>query len=233
MTFAELHESGFFVLPNAFDAGSAIRLAEAGFAAIATTSHGHAATLGRSDLEVTRDEMVAHVALLTSVVDVPVNVDSADCFPDEEGGVVRTVELLADAGAAGLSIEDYDPATKAIVPLDEAVQRVTDVVEAAHARGVVVTARCESALYGFDDDPVARLAAYRDAGADVLYAPLVNDEERLAAIVALGRPVNVLAAGDHPPVERLRALGVRRFSTGGALTQVAYDAAVSYAKSLA
>lgn len=232
MTFAELHECGFFVLPNAFDAGSAKRLAEAGFPAIATTSHGHAATLGRSDLEVTRDEMVAHVALLASVVDVPINVDSADCFPREEGGVARTVELLADAGAAGLSIEDYDPQTKAIVPLDEAVQRVRDVVAAAHERGIVVTARCESVLYGFDDDPVARLEAYRDAGADVLYAPLVNDEERLAAIVALGLPVNVLAAGDHPSADQLRALGVRRFSTGGALTHVAYDAAVAAAKAL-
>lgn len=230
--FRALHDSDFFVLPNAFDAGSAKRLAEAGFPAIATTSHGHAATLGKSDLEVTREEMVAHVALLASVVDVPINVDSADCYPHEGGGVARTVEVLAEAGAAGLSIEDYDPQSKALVPLDEAVARVAAVVEEAGKHGIVVTARCESVLYGFDDDPVTRLAAYRDAGADVLYAPLVNDEERLATIVALGRPVNVLAAGEHPSADRLRELGVRRFSTGGALTQVAYDAAVTYAKSL-
>lgn len=232
MTFAALHESGLFVMPNAFDAGSAKRLEEAGFAAIATTSHGHAATLGKSDLEVTRDELVAHVALLTSAVSVPLNVDSADCFPHEPGGVERTVELLAEAGASGLSIEDYDPATSSIVPFDEAVGRVASVVEAAHRHGVVVTARCESVLYGLGEDHLARLTAYRDAGADVLFAPLVNDEEGIAAIVGLGRPVNVLAAGDHPTVERLRGLGVRRVSTGGALAATAYDAAVAAARAL-
>ncbi|MFC7486139.1 isocitrate lyase/PEP mutase family protein [Knoellia sp. CPCC 206453] len=233
MSFAELHESGLFVMPNAFDAGSAKRLEEAGFPALATTSHGHAATLGKSDLEVTRDELVAHVALLTSVITVPLNIDSADCFPREAGGVARTVELLAKAGASGLSIEDYDPVTSAIVPFDEAVERVATVVEAAHQHGIVVTARCESVLYGLGADHLARLSAYRDAGADVLFAPLVNDEEGIAAIVALGRPVNVLAAGDHPPVERLGELGVRRVSTGGALAGVAYDAAVAAAKALA
>lgn len=232
MTFAELHESGLFVMPNAFDAGSAKRLEEAGFTALATTSHGHAATLGKSDLEVTRDELVAHVALLASVVDVPINVDSEDCFPREKGGVVRTVELLAQAGAAGLSIEDYDPTTSASVPLEEAVARVAAVVEEAHKHGIVVTARCESVLYGLGDDPVARLAAYRDAGADVLFAPLVNDEAGIAAIVELGLPVNFLAAGEHPSVAQLRELGVRRVSTGGALAMAAYDAAVTYAQAL-
>lgn len=230
--FAELHESGLFVMPNAFDAGSARRLAEAGFDAIATTSGGHAATLGKSDLEVTREELVAHVQLLTSVVDIPVSVDAAGCFPDDEGGVARTVELLAEAGASGLSIEDYDPQAQAIVDFDEAVSRVATVVEAAHQRGLVVTARSEGVLYGLGEDYVQRLAAFRDVGADVLFAPLVNDEDGIAALVSLGRPVSVLAAGDHPSVERLRELGVRRVSTGGALTDVAYDAAVAAAKAL-
>lgn len=230
--FAELHESGLFVMPNAFDAGSARRLAEAGFDAIATTSSGHAATLGKSDLEVTREELVAHVQLLTSVVDIPVSVDAAGCFPDDEGGVARTVELLAEAGASGLSIEDYDPQAQAIVDFDEAVSRVATVVEAAHQRGLVVTARSEGVLYGLGEDYVQRLAAFRDVGADVLFAPLVNDEDGIAALVSLGRPVSVLAAGDHPSVERLRELGVRRVSTGGALTDVAYDAAVAAAKAL-
>lgn len=230
--FAELHESGLFVMPNAFDAGSARRLADAGFDAIATTSSGHAATLGKSDLEVTREELVAHVQLLTSVVDIPVSVDAAGCFPDDEGGVARTVELLAEAGASGLSIEDYDPQAQAIVDFDEAVSRVATVVEAAHQRGLVVTARSEGVLYGLGEDYVQRLAAFRDVGADVLFAPLVNDEDGIAALVSLGRPVSVLAAGDHPSVERLRELGVRRVSTGGALTDVAYDAAVAAAKAL-
>lgn len=219
-------------MPNAFDAGSARRLADAGFDAIATTSSGHAATLGKSDLEVTREELVAHVQLLTSVVDIPVSVDAAGCFPDDEGGVARTVELLAEAGASGLSIEDYDPQAQAIVDFDEAVSRVATVVEAAHQRGLVVTARSEGALYGLGEDYVQRLAAFRDVGADVLFAPLVNDEDGIAALVSLGRPVSVLAAGDHPSVERLRELGVRRVSTGGALTDVAYDAAVAAAKAL-
>lgn len=232
MTFAELHESGLFVMPNAFDAGSAQRLEEAGFTALATTSSGHAATLGKSDLEVTRDELVAHVALLTSVITVPLNIDSAGCFPHEEGGVARTVELIAGAGASGLSIEDYDPATSAIVPFDEAVERVATVVEAAHRHSIVVTARCESVLYGLGEDPIARLTAYRDAGADVLFAPLVNDEKGIEAIVALGLPVNFLAVGDHPSIDRLRELGVRRVSTGGALAMTAYDAAIAAAKAL-
>lgn len=230
--FAQLHESGLFIMPNAFDAGSAQRLAEAGFEAIATTSSGHAATLGKSDLEVTRDELVDHVRLLTGAVDVPVSVDAAGCFPEDEGGVARTAELLAEAGAAGMSIEDYDPVSTAIVDFDEAVARVAAVVEVAHRHGLIVTARSEGVLYGLGDDFLTRLAAFRDVGADVLFAPLVNSADDIAAIVGLGLPVNVLAAGEHLPVARLGELGVRRVSTGGNLTWAAYDAAVAAAQAL-
>lgn len=233
-TFRDLHSSGLFVMPNAFDAGSALRLAEAGFPALATTSSGHAATLGKQDQQVTRDELLAHVSLLTSVLSIPLNVDAELCFPSSPGGVSRTVSLLASAGASGLSIEDYDPATEALVPFSEAVERVDEVCSAAASYGLVVTARCEAALYGLSstDDPVDRLTAYRDAGADVLYAPLLNDPSSVSALVALGRPVNQLAAGSHLPLRELARLGVRRVSTGGALTWAAYDAAVATARAL-
>lgn len=233
MTFAALHESGLFVMPNAFDAGSAQRLESAGFTAIATTSSGHAATLGKEDQRVTRDELLHHVELLARAIGVPLNVDAELCYPRDPGGVTRTVELLAQAGASGLSIEDYDPTLSSLVPVDEATERVAAVSEVAHRHGIVVTARCESALYGFADDPIERLTDYRDVGADVLYAPLLNDESSIRSVVALGRPVNVLAAGDNlPSTARLRELGVRRVSTGGRLTWAAYDAAVAAATAL-
>src|SRR5436190_23007432 len=109
--FRELHErDGLFVMPNPWDVGSAKLLASLGFEALATTSAGFAWTLGKLDMQVTRDELVAHVAELAAATPLPLNVDSERCFPDDPGGVAETARLLADAGAAGFSIEDYDPA---------------------------------------------------------------------------------------------------------------------------
>lgn len=232
-TFRDLHRDGLFVMPNPFDAGSARRLADAGFQALATTSSGHAATLGRLDQQVTREELIAHVGLLASSVDVPINVDAERCFPEYVGGVTRTVELLASAGAAGISIEDYDPVNKAVMSADEAVDSVAEAVASARPYGITITARAENFLYGGDlEDTLERLARFRDAGADVLYAPGVQAERDIAAIVSLGHPVNVLAVEGVPATSRLGELGVRRISTGGALTWSAYDAAVNSAMSL-
>jgi 2-methylisocitrate lyase-like PEP mutase family enzyme len=223
--FRTLHERGTFVMPNPWDRGSARILQELGFAALATTSAGLGRALGKDDQQVTRDELVAHVADLTAMLDVPLNVDSERLFPEEPGGIAATVRLLADAGAAGCSIEDYRPATGAVIPLDEAADAVAEAAAACAAHDVVLTARAENALYGGGDldDTIARLTAYRAAGADVLYAPGLTAAGDLARVVAeAGGPVNVLALPGTPPIDRLAELGVRRVSTGSALFNVAY-----------
>lgn len=223
--FVDLHTDGLFVIPNPFDAGSARLLESAGAKAVATTSSGFAATRGRGDDDTPRADLVEHVRLLTAAVQIPVSVDAQCCFPRDDGGIDRTVDLMAEAGAAGLSIEDYDPAAGGILPLDEARRRVAEAVAAAKRHGLVVTARAENILHGRTDfeDTIARLTAYRDEGAHVLYAPGLTDEREIARVVALGLPVNVLAVPSVPPISRLRELGVRRVSTGGALTWAAYE----------
>ena len=180
--FRELHErEQLFLMPNPWDAGSARILAAAGFEALATTSAGFAWTLGKDDQQVTRDELVAHVDALSAATDLPLNVDSERCYPDEPGGVAETVKLLAEAGAAGCSIEDYDPATGAIDDVGLAAERVATAAEAAHGldEPMVLTGRAENHIRGVDDldDTIARLIAYRDAGADCVYAPGLTDIE--------------------------------------------------------
>ena len=223
--FRALHESGTFVMPNPWDAGTARYLEWRGFDAVATTSAGFAATLGRGDQEVTLTHLVDHVAAIAAAVDVPVSVDAERCFADDPDGVAATVAALAEVGAAGVSIEDYDPARGAIDPVDGAAVRVAAAVDEAARHGMVVTARAENHLYGIDDldDTVGRLRAYAEAGADVVYAPGVVDRVGIERLVAeTGRPVNVLAIGSCPPLAELATLGVRRVSTGATLAWAAY-----------
>jgi 2-methylisocitrate lyase-like PEP mutase family enzyme len=232
--FRELHErERLFVMPNPWDVGSAKLLASLGFEALATTSAGFAWSLGKVDQTVTRNELVAHVRALAAATPLPLNVDSERCFPDEPGGVAETVRLLAEAGAAGFSIEDYDPARDAIDDVEVAAERVR---VAAKAKGdLVLTGRAENHLHGVDDldDTIARLLAYRDAGADVVYAPELADLEQIAAVVeAVGVPVNVLALPHGPSVAELASVGVRRVSTGGALARAAYGALLAAAQEL-
>jgi 2-methylisocitrate lyase-like PEP mutase family enzyme len=225
--FSSLHESGLFVMPNAWDAGSARLLAHLGFPALATTSLGHAASLGKVDQAVTRDELLEHVASLTAAVDLPISVDAERCFADDPAGVAETVTLLADAGAAGCSIEDYDPAHGEIDALEMAVERVAAAADAAHRQGMTLTARAENHVYelGDIDDTIVRLRAYRSAGADVVYAPRMTDADEIRRVVqATDAPVNVLAMRHTPPVPVLADLGVRRVSTGGGLARAAYGA---------
>ena len=233
--FRDLHRDGTFVMPNPWDIGSAQLLAGLGFPALATTSGGHAATLGRKDQQVTRDELVAHADALSASVEVPLNVDAERCFADSPAGVAETVGLLAETRAAGLSIEDYDPATRAIDPVDVAAARVAAAAEVARDAGLVLTARAENQLYGAGDldDTIARLRAYRDAGADVVYAPGLTGLDDIARLVeAVGVPVNVLALPAAPSIPELASVGVRRISTGGALAGVAYVAAREAAREL-
>jgi 2-methylisocitrate lyase-like PEP mutase family enzyme len=225
-TFRDLHRDGLFLIPNPFDVGSACLLEHLGFAALATTSSGFAATLGRADQHTNRSDLVEHARAICAAVSIPVNVDAEACFPHESGGIPETIALLAHAGAAGVSIEDFDPSTGAILPIDEAAARVALAVEAARPHNLMITARAEALLYGSTDfdDIIGRLHAYRGAGADVLYAPGVTTAEDIGRVVGVGLPVNALAMPGSPTAARLRELGVRRISTGGSLTWSAYDA---------
>jgi 2-methylisocitrate lyase-like PEP mutase family enzyme len=224
-------------MPNAWDLGSARLLASLGVEALATTSAGFAWTLGKPDRAVTRDELIAHVASLAKATPLPLNADSERCYPDDPGGVAETVRLLAEAGAAGFSIEDYDPAADAIDDVGVATERVAVAAQTAHglADPLVLTARAENHICGVDDlhDTITRLIAYRDAGADVVYAPGLADLDRIRAVVdAVGIPVNVLALRHGPPVSELASAGVRRVSTGGALARAAYSTLVAAAQEL-
>ncbi len=233
--FRALHGDGLFLMPNPWDVGSARLLVSLGFEALATTSAGHAAALGRPDQNVTREELLAHVEALVAAVDVPLNVDAERCFADTPAGVAETVELIARAGAAGCSIEDYDPQRGTIDTLDVAVERVAAAAEVARRHGVLLTARAENNLYGIDDldDTITRLMAYRDAGAEVVYAPGLVDGAAIASLVQrVGIPVNVLALRRGPSVAELAAIGVRRVSTGGSLARAAYGALVTAAREL-
>jgi 2-methylisocitrate lyase-like PEP mutase family enzyme len=235
--FRQLHaDDGIFVMPNPWDAGSARLLQWSGFKALATTSAGLAWTLGKNDQQVTRDELVAHVAWLSAATDLPLSVDSERCFADDPTGVAETVHLLGEAGAAGCSIEDYDPATGRIDDVGRAAERVAAAAQAAHeSDAMVLTARAENHLYGAGDldDTIARLVAYRAAGADVLYAPGLTDLGDIAAVVAaVDAPVNVLALPDTPSVAELGKLGVRRVSTGSLLASAAYGAMLAGAREL-
>jgi len=213
-------------MPNPWDVGSARLLASMGFDALATTSAGFAWSLGKLDQSVTREELVGHVASLAQATTLPLNVDSERCYPDDPGGVSETVALLAGAGAAGFSIEDYDPATGKIDDVAAAAERVASAAEAAHRLSdpMVLTGRAENHLRGVDDldDTITRLIAYRDAGADVVYAPALTGLDQIAAVVeAVGVPVNVLALPNGPTLAELASVGVRRISTGSLLAAAA------------
>jgi 2-methylisocitrate lyase-like PEP mutase family enzyme len=224
------------LLPNAWDQGTAKIFAALGFDAIATTSAGHAGTFGRLDGAVTLEEVIAHAAELAGATDLPVNVDFENGFADEPEKVAANVSRLAATGIAGCSIEDFarrddDP----IYDVKFAAERVAAAVDAAgrtDAR-VVVTARAENFLHGRYDlvDTIERLQAYQEAGADVLYAPVVMmlDDVR-SLIAAVDRPVNVLALPGAPSVAELGAAGVRRISVGSGFHRVALGAVVAAAR---
>ncbi len=233
--FRSLHSDGTFVMPNPYDLGSARLLAALGFPALASTSAGFAATLGRLDMNVTRDELLAHVGPLAAATDLPLNVDSERCFADDPAGVTVTVELLAAAGAAGCSIEDWNPGKKAIDPLDVAVARVGAAAAGAAPSGLVLTARCENHLHGVNDldDTITRLQAYVAAGAEVVYAPGLADVDQIRRLVdAVGVPVNVLILPGGPSVSQLAEAGVRRVSTGSLLSRISHGAMVAAAERL-
>ncbi len=237
--FLALHRPGRpLLLPNPWDLGSARMLASLDFEALATTSSGFAATLGRRDGSVTRDEAVGHAAAIAAATPLPVSADLENGFADEPQGVADTVAAAIAAGLAGCSIEDFtgrghDP----IYDREHAAERVAAAAEAAHAgpRRLVLTARAENLLHGRNDlsDTIGRLQRYAEAGADVLYAPgLTRASDIRDVVFAVDRPVNVLALSGAPTVAELADLGVARISVGGAFAFAALGALIEAAREL-
>jgi 2-methylisocitrate lyase-like PEP mutase family enzyme len=224
------HGSGPLLLPNAWDRGSATLLTALGFSAIATTSSGFAATLGRLDGSVTRDEALAHAAAMAASTSLPVSADMENCFADDPAGVAETVRLAAGTGLAGCSLEDFTGHEDGpIYDIGQAAERVAAAAEAAHGTGggLVLTARAENFLHGRPDlaDTISRLQAYQAAGADVLYAPGLTRLADIRQVVAsVDRPVNVLAMPGTPEVPVLAEAGVSRISVGGAFAFAAFGA---------
>jgi 2-methylisocitrate lyase-like PEP mutase family enzyme len=238
-TFLELHRPGApLLMPNPWDVGSAMLLESLGFEALATTSSGFAATLGGLDGSVTRDQAIAHARALVGAVDVPVSADLENCFADDPAGVAETIGLAVDAGLAGCSIEDFtrrpdDP----IYELGASVERVAAAAERAHAgpSAFVLTARCENFVHGRADlaGTIARLQAYQEAGADVLFATGVSGAGDIRSIVSsVDRPYNVLVTAASPTVAELAAMGVARISVGGAFAYAAMAAVIDAAREL-
>jgi 2-methylisocitrate lyase-like PEP mutase family enzyme len=232
--FRALHVPGTpLLMPNAWDIGSAALFASLGFEAIATTSGGFAATRGRADGRMTREEVLAHSAELAGAVDIPVSADLENCFADDPEGVAATIRAAVAAGLAGGSVEDYtrDP-THPIYELAQATERVQAAAEAAHTGPVpfVLTARAENYLQRRPDldDTIARLQAFQAAGADVLFAPRVIEPDDLRRLLSeVDLPVSVLVVPGAPTVAELAELGVSRISVGGAIAVAAYGAAIN------
>lgn len=226
------------LLPNPWDQGSARLLASLGFQALATTSSGYAATLGRLDGSVTREEAVEHAASIVRATDLPVSADLENAFADEPAGVADTVRLALEAGLAGCSVEDFTRYEEApIYDAGLATERVAAAAEVAHGGPVhlVLTARAENYLYGQEDlgETISRLRAYQAAGADVLYAPGLSRLEDIREVVAsVDLPVNVLAVPGAPAVPELAAAGVSRVSVGGAFAFTALGAVIEAAREL-
>ena len=235
----DLHRPGNpLLLPNPWDRGSAALLASLGFQALATTSSGFAATLGRPDGSVSRDEALAHAAAIVTATELPVSADLENCFADDPGGVALTVTLAAETGLAGCSVEDFTgDDDEPIYDIALAAERVAAAAEAAHAgpARLVLTARAENYLHGRPDlaDTITRLQAYQAAGADVLYAPgLTSLADIRQVVTAVDRPVNVLAMPGAPAVSELAEVGVSRVSVGGAFALAAVGALAAAATEL-
>ena len=241
--FCALHESGCFVLPNPWDAGTAIFLQHLGFKALATTSAGFAFSRGRSDGRVPRDEMLVHIRDLVAATSLPVNADVLNGFANAPEEVAHNVKLCLATGVAGLSIEDstghedtplYDDGLAA-----ERVQAARKAIDDSKIP-VVLTARCEAWLVGHPDAfniARQRLVAYAEAGADCLYAPGVREPDEIGELVkaVAPKPLNVLVSrpGEGLTVAHLTQLGVRRISVGSALSAVAWGAFMRAAREIA
>ncbi|MDQ3956664.1 MAG: isocitrate lyase/phosphoenolpyruvate mutase family protein [Actinomycetota bacterium] len=233
--FVGLHQGDTFIIPNPWDAGSARVLETLGFKALATTSSGFAFTLGRRDGETSLQEVAEHVRQLNEATTLPISVDLENGYGPDPPHASEAITRIAEAGAVGGSIEDYDP-DSGLYDLDHAVERVAAAAEAAKQLSFpfTLTARAENHIRGRADldDTIARLQAYEGAGADVLFAPgLTTAEEIRGVCTSVTKPVNVLARPGLSTGEIAEA-GARRISVGGALTWVAVRAMAEAAAKL-
>ena len=229
--FQTLHQSGCFVIPNPWDAGSARLMAGMGAKALATTSSGFAFTLGCPDMgHVSRDEALAHAEAIVAATPLPVSGDFENGFADDPDGVAETVRLAAEAGLSGCSIEDTDMADgNPAYGFALAVERIRAASAAARSLGrpFVLCARADGVMngsYGMEEG-IRRLQAFEEAGADLLYLPVPPDLGGLRRIMAsVSKPVNALAAGalGRETVATLAACGVRRISLGSRIARATH-----------
>jgi 2-methylisocitrate lyase-like PEP mutase family enzyme len=236
--FRALHSQGCFVLPNPWDVGSARLLQHLGFAALASTSSGHAWTTGRPDYAVARDDVLDHLVELCAAVDLPINADFESGFAVEPQAVGANVALAIKTGVAGLSIEDSKPGGEGLHDLSLAVERIRAARNAIDQSGqdVILVARTEGMLADAQalTPAIDKLVAFAEAGADCLYAPGVKRKDDIAAMVraVAPKPLNVLMSGPGLSVAELTGLGVRRISVGGALARVAWSAMLAAAEQI-
>jgi 2-methylisocitrate lyase-like PEP mutase family enzyme len=240
--FRKLHESGCFVIPNPWDAGSARYLQHLGFKALATTSAGFAFSVGLADAAVSRDAMLRNIADIAAAVDLPVNADFESGYARDTEGVAANVRLCVDTGVAGLSIEDSTgDAASPLFELPLAVDRIRAARASidASASGVLLTARAECYLVSHADplrESLRRLHAYAEAGADVLYAPGLQQRDDIKTFVAelSPKPVNLLMSENTGlTVPDLADLGVRRISVGSSLSRAAWTGFIRAAETIA
>jgi 2-methylisocitrate lyase-like PEP mutase family enzyme len=241
ITFRDLHHGDrAFIVPNPWDAGSARLLQSLGFEALATTSAGFAYSIGKPDGAIDRDSMLAHAAAIVAATDLPVSADTENCYADEPAGVAETIRLAAKTGLAGCSIEDVPLGREGrAYEIKFAAERVRAAAEAAHSLPFpfTLTARAENFITGRPDlrDTIARLQAFQEGGADVLFAPGLTSKEDIATVVrSVDRPVNVIMGlqGVRLTVAELSELGVKRVSVGSALSRVALTAFVRAAREM-
>ncbi|HVH85897.1 MAG TPA: isocitrate lyase/phosphoenolpyruvate mutase family protein [Terriglobales bacterium] len=240
-TFRALHErKRAFIIPNPWDIGTARLLQSLGFEALATTSAGFAFSIGKSDGAVGREAMLAHAAALASATDLPLSADLENGYADGTIDVAETIRLAAQAGLAGCSIEDVPQSReKAPYELSLAAERIRAAAEAAHSLPFpfTLTTRSENFIVGRPDlhDTIARLQAFQEAGADVLFAPGLKSKQDIAAVVSsVDRPLNVIMGlqGVQLSLADLSDLGVRRISVGSALTRAAFGALLRAAQEM-
>ena len=240
--FRALHDrQGAFIIPNAWDAGSAKILASLGFEAIATTSQGLASSLGVADGTgaLRRDDAIANCRAIAGATHLPVSADLENCYADDPDGAARTIRLAVEAGVVGVSIEDATGNdAKPIYDFSLAVERVHAAAAAVRSMPfpVVCVARADGLLCGRDlDDTVRRLQAFEQAGADVLYAPGLRDLASIRQVVkSVGKPINVVMSMADPSLTlaQLAEAGVRRISVGGALSRLAFAGMIKGAKEM-
>jgi 2-methylisocitrate lyase-like PEP mutase family enzyme len=242
--FRKLHQSGCFVIPNPWDVGSARYLRHLGFPALATTSSGFAFSQGLTDddVSVPRDLMLRHFTEIVAAVDLPINADFRGGYARDPEPLAENVRLCVETGVAGLSIEDSTGDRMA--PLYD-FQLAVDRIRAARAAidatgtGVLLVARAECFLTGHPDplrEAIARIQAFSEAGADVLYAPGPTRRDDIRAIVeaVAPKPVNLLATANlGMSLAEAAELGVRRISVGSALSRAAWSGFLGSAREIA